>query len=158
MSSTPNSPPPSEEDLKDRVAELEGMWLRAVAELRNVRKRATRDAERARSRAVGQVAARWLPIVDDLERTLRYADADPSALIEGVRAARARAIAVLEQLGFPRQDEVGVPFNALRHEAVTTLVDLDVPPGTIVEVVRPGYGKGEHQLRPAFVVVAVRAD
>ena len=28
----------------------------------------------------------------------------------------------------------------------------DVPPGTVLEVLRPGYGDGDHQLRPAAVV------
>jgi molecular chaperone GrpE len=158
MSSTPNSPPPSEEDLKERVAELEDKWLRAVAELENVRKRAARDAERARERAIGQVAAQWLPIVDDLELALGHAEADPAALLEGVRAVRDHAVAILGRLGFPRQDEAGVPFDPVRHEAVSALVDPEAEPGTVLTVVRPGYGEGEHQLRPASVVVAAKAD
>ena len=38
--------------------------------------------------------------------------------------------------------------------AATVSADPDAPAGTVVGVVRPGYGDGEHQLRPAAVVVA----
>ncbi|MBO3746770.1 nucleotide exchange factor GrpE [Streptosporangiaceae bacterium NEAU-GS5] len=158
MSSTPNSPPPSDDDLKERVAELEDKWLRAVAELENVRKRAARDAERARERAVGQVAAQWLPVVDNLELALEHAEGDPEALVQGVRAVRDHAVGVLERLGFRRQDEVGVHFDPVRHEAVTAVADAGHEPGTVLSVLRPGYGEGEHQLRPASVVVSTKAD
>ena len=47
-------------------------------------------------------------------------------------------------------------FDPARHEAVATVNDPDTDPGTIVHVVHPGYGEGEHQLRPAAVVVATK--
>ena len=48
-------------------------------------------------------------------------------------------------------------FDPARHEAVAR-TDPDAPPGTVVRVLRPGYGDGEQQLRPAAVVVAHRAE
>jgi molecular chaperone GrpE len=68
------------------------------------------------------------------------------------------ALAILAALGFPRQADVGTAFNPERHEAVGTLADAQAPAGTVLHVVRPGYGDGERQLRPAAVVVATRAD
>ena len=56
--------------------------------------------------------------------------------------------------GFGRHDEVGVPFDPRRHEAVVARPEPGAAPGTVVEVLRPGYGDGTHQLRPAAVVVA----
>ena len=49
-------------------------------------------------------------------------------------------------------------FDPARHEAVATVPDPKAPPGTVVHVVRPGYGEDERQLRLAAVVVATRAD
>jgi molecular chaperone GrpE len=87
---------------------------------------------------------------------LEHADADPAAVIEGVRAVRDQAIEALGRLGFLRLDEVGVPFDPSRHEAVAAQPEAKAAPGTVMRVVRPGYGNGDHQLRPAAVVVATR--
>jgi molecular chaperone GrpE len=61
---------------------------------------------------------------------------------------------VLARLGYPRYEQVGVPFDPARHEAVQAVADADAPPGTVVEVLRPGYGREDHWLRPAAVAVA----
>ena len=71
-----------------------------------------RAAERAR------VAAEWLPVVDNLDLALEHAGGRPGAIVEGVRAVRDQALAVLARLGFPRLDDVGEPFDPARHEAV----------------------------------------
>jgi molecular chaperone GrpE len=47
-----------------------------------------------------------------------------------------------------------VPFDPNRHEVVTVVDDPGVEPGTVVEVLRPGYGDGPAQLRPAAVAVS----
>src|SRR5260370_1392247 len=56
--------------------------------------------------------------------------------------------------GFRRGAARGGRLARARHEAVATVADPGAPAGTVVRVVRPGYGDGEHQLRPAAVVVA----
>jgi molecular chaperone GrpE len=66
---------------------------------------------------------------------------------------RDRAVAVLARLGFPRFEDVGERFDPFRHEAVGA-IEADAPAGTILAVVRPGYGTPETVLRPAAVVVA----
>jgi molecular chaperone GrpE len=100
------------------------------------------------------VAAEWLPVVDHLELALGHAGANPAGILEGVRAVRDQAVALLERLGYPRNEEVGTAFDPTRHEAVSTVANTDTPPGTVVHVVRPGYGEGDRQLRPASVVVS----
>jgi len=143
--------------LEARVAELHDRYLRTVAELDNLRKRTAREAERQRAEECARVATEWLPVLDNLELALRHADADTLAVIEGVRAVRDQALGVLSRLGFPRQSDVGVPFDPAKHEAVSAVPDPDTPAGTVVEVVRPGYGNDEGQLRPAAVVVSTGA-
>src|SRR4030095_738568 len=100
-----------------------------------------------------RVIREWLPIVDDLERVLDHAAEDPAVLIEGVRAVRDQAIQLLARLGFPRFDDIGKQFDPSRHDAVA-MTTGDAPSGTVVAVVRPGYGTDESVLRPAGVVVA----
>jgi molecular chaperone GrpE len=137
-----------------KIAELEDRWKRALADLDNFRKRAARDAERQRSGERARTVAEWLPIVDNLERAIEHAGAEPDVLLEGVRAVRDQALNLLARLGFPRQDDTGRLFDPTRHEAVATVPDEDAPEGTVVQVTRPGYGYGENQLRPAQVVVS----
>lgn len=107
-----------------------------------------REAERAR------VASAWLPVLDNLERALAHAGDQRGALVEGLRSVRDQAVGVLAALGYPRKDEVGVPLDPARHEAVSVVDDAEAAPGTDVRVLRPGYGEGERQLRPAAVAVA----
>jgi len=136
------------------VAELEDRWRRALADLDNLRKRYARELGRERAAERARVAAAWLPVIDNLELALAHGDADPLAVLEGVQAVRDQALAVLARLGYPRQDEVGVPFDPARHEAVTVIDDEpEAAPGTVLRVLRPGYGQGEEQLRPAAVAV-----
>jgi molecular chaperone GrpE len=145
-------------DLKRHVAELEDRWRRALADLDNLRKRYERDSAHQRARERAEVAAAWLPVVDHLELALAHATANPISIIDGVRAVRDQAVAVLARLGYPRRDDLGSTFNPARHEAVAATPAHHVPAGTVLEVVRPAYGEGERQLRPAAVVVAARPE
>jgi molecular chaperone GrpE len=75
-----------------------------------------------------------------------------------VLAVRDQAVNVLAQLGYPRDDEVGVPFDPVRHEVMALVDDPRFPPDTVVQVLRPGYGEPGHQLRPAAVAVNRRQE
>ena len=129
-----------------------------MAELDNTRKRHEREFSQQCARERGQVAAAWLPVLDHLELALAHASASPGSIIDGVRGVRDQALAVLASLGYPRRDDVGTTFDPARHEAVATAPAGAAPAGTVLEVLRPAYGDGEQQLRPAAVVVAAPAD
>jgi molecular chaperone GrpE len=139
-------------DLHARADALQQELRRALADADNMRKRFDRETGRIREQERAAVAQRWLPVVDNLDRALDHADADPARIIDGVRAVRDQAVRVLDELGFPRRDDTGEKFDPARHDAVGSRPGA--PPGTVVQVVQPAYGSGEHQLRPALVVVA----
>jgi molecular chaperone GrpE len=134
---------PTEEDIR-----------RALADLDNLRKRMARDIDRVRAEERANAARLWLPVADNLDRALEHARSDPGSIVAGVRAIRDQVASILAGLGYPRRDDTGEPFDPARHDAVATSPADDVPPGTVVQVVRPGYGTGPHQLRPALVVVS----
>ncbi|NRI68597.1 nucleotide exchange factor GrpE [Rhodococcus sp. MS16] len=138
----------------DELSQLEDRWRRALADLDNLRKRYAKDLDRERAAEVAKVSAAWLPILDNLELALAHAGSDPQAVVEGVKAIRDQAVQVLSRLGFERHDEVGVPFSPELHEVVSVVTQPDLPSGTVVEVLRPGYGEDGRQLRPAAVVVS----
>jgi molecular chaperone GrpE len=141
-------------DQAAQIAELEDAHLRALADLDNMRKRCAAQVRRAEEEARASVARQWLPVIDSLDLALAHATADPAAIVDGVEAVREQALGVLARLGFPRRDDRGARFDPTRHEAVATRPDPGTEADTVAEVVRPGYGEGDHQLRPAQVVVA----
>jgi molecular chaperone GrpE len=140
--------------LTARVTELEDLRLRAVAEADNTRKRCAALISRAQAEARTDVARQWLPVIDNLDLALVHAEADPGTIVEGVRATRRQALDILAGLGFARRDDQGAKFDPARHEAVASRQDPAASADVVAEVVRPGYGEGERQLRPAQVVVA----
>jgi molecular chaperone GrpE len=148
----------SQTDFGDKLAKLEDRWRRAVADLDNLRKRYTRELDRERTTERSRVAGAWLPVVDNLERAIAHAGDQSDAVVEGVRSILGQALQVLEQLGYPRDAESGVPFDPERHEVVGVVEQGDSAPGTVIEVLRPGYGQGSSQLRPAAVVVSRREE
>ncbi|RDD89809.1 nucleotide exchange factor GrpE [Streptomyces parvulus] len=149
-------PEPADDEYTTAVQELEDRWRRALADLDNLRKRHARELERERAAERSRTAAAFLPVIDNLELALNHAGAAPGAIVEGIRAVRDQAVNVLELLGYPRHAETGVAFDPARHEVVGVVQDPDAAPGTVVEVLRPGYGDDETQLRPAAVTVAKR--
>lgn len=146
-----------EQPIEDPVAAtdsaLEGQLRFALADLDNLRKRFGREVARERLAEGQRVARLWLPILDHLDLALEHSGAEDSAMLEGINSIHDEALAVLAQLGYPRFDDVGEPFDPMRHEAMGTLQIEDQPSGTIVAAVRPGYG-GDVVLRPAGVMVA----
>src|SRR5579875_3895764 len=142
-------------DPEDRIAELEDLRRRALAGLDDCRKRCAAQIRRVEAETRAAVAREWLPVIDNLDRALEHSSADPAAIIEGGRAVRDQALGVLGRPGFPRrEDDQGAVFDPGRHDAVAARDAAGAADGSVVEVVRPGYGEGDHQLRPAQVVVA----
>lgn len=147
------SPAASPDERDTRMAELEDRWRRAAADLDNVRKRTARelalvrDAERARAASV------FLAVVDGLMDALAYARQVKDPLTEGIESIREQAVVALERLGYPRIDQVGVPFDPRIHEVVSVIEQENVAPQTVVAVARLGFGTPERLLRPASVVV-----
>src|SRR6202171_2230119 len=131
---------------------------RARAGRDDLRKRDARELDRERTTERSRVAGAWLPIVDTLERAISHAGDQSDAVVEGVRSILEQALQVLEQLGYPRDAEAGVPFDPERHEVVGVVEHPGTAPGTVVQVLRPGYGEGPNQLRPAAVVVSRREE
>jgi molecular chaperone GrpE len=142
---------PAEPDYKDK-------WLRAVAELDNVRKRARRDVGAAESRGIFKLARELLPALDNFERALAAAEAQPENrdhhLTDGIRLVQSELLGSLARVGIVPDSPMGQRFDPHRHEAVAQQPVDGAEPGTIVEVYSAGYTYGEDVLRPAKVVVA----
>ena len=94
--------------LATRIAELEDQRLRTLADLDNERKRCAAQVRRAEAETRAAVARQWLPVVDNLDRALAHSAADPAAIIDGIEAVRAQALAIPAQgAGAGQQDTAG---------------------------------------------------
>jgi len=155
-SDAPEQPLEQPSEQAPNVEEAVDRWRRAVAELDNARKRCAREVAAQRLAERDRVATEWLPVVDSLdgavESAVRQGESGP--ITDGLRVVRDQAVAVLASLGYPRFEETAVPYDPYRHEAASVDADADSPTGTVVRVLRPGYGDAERVLRPAAVVVA----
>lgn len=144
---------PSVAEVEER---LEERWRQALADADNERKRLQRQLAQRESAERARTAATFLPVLDNLELALRHAQADPAAIVAGVRAVLGQAIEVLRHLGYQRIDAVGERFDPARHEAAQAVEPTDgVEPGSVTAVLRPGYVDADGALlRPAVVAVA----
>jgi len=158
------SPPAELERLQQALAEAEerarGNWdqyLRAVAELDNVRKRAQRDIEAANRYGLEKFAAELLPVRDSLELAVQSADqveVDARSLKHGQEATLQLLARALERLGITAINPVGDPFDPTRHEAVLARESATAKPNTVLQVVQTGYELNGRVIRPARVIVA----
>lgn len=146
-------------ELQAKADENWEKYLRAAAELENVRKRAARDVEKAHKYALERFATELLAVLDSLEMGLAAAeDADAESLIKGKEATLKQLQAIMERFGVEEVDPHGEPFDPALHEAMTVQPSPDVEPGSVVTVFQKGYALNGRLLRPARVVVAAEAD
>lgn len=157
---TPGEPPETERDLEAELTEAKDRWLRARAELENVRRRARLDVEEAREYGTGDVLLQMLPVLDALQRgiaALPEGDEDP--VIEGLRLTEQQFTSTLERLGvIAVAAELGTPMDPECHRALLEQPTDEHPPGTIVAEISRGYRLRDRLLREAEVVVARAAE
>jgi molecular chaperone GrpE len=133
-------------------------YLRAVADLDNVRKRAQRDIEAANRYGLEKFAAELLPVRDSLELAEQNAArADIQSLKEGQEATLKLLVRALDKLGVTLIDPLGEPFDPARHEAMLAQESATAEPNSVLQVVQPGYELNGRLLRPARVIVAKAA-
>ena len=133
-------------------------WLRAMAELDNLRKRTRREVADARRFAQADALRGFLDVLDNLERALQSASpaADtgaPDPFRDGIELIRQKFRTVLQDQGVTPIDALGLHLDPLVHEAVGQLPREGAEPGTVIEVAQAGYRLGELVLRPARVII-----
>ncbi len=130
-------------------------YLRAAADLENLRKRQKREIEDAKFDTKGKVLKEMLPVVDNLERAIEHASSQggTNPIVEGVQLVLRQFMTAFERLEVMPVDASNQPFDPNLHEAISQQ-ESESPPGTVVQVLQRGYRSGDRLLRPALVVVA----
>jgi molecular chaperone GrpE len=142
---------PSTDAASDRQAAL-----RALRNLEATEARLARNARRETDDMRAKLVQELLPVLDNLDRTLRAAHTgrgDP-AMVEGVRLVRQQLEGVLRGYGVERIDAVGQRFDPAIHDAIgTSAVDDPQRHGAVIHQAEPGYRFASRLLRPAKVSV-----
>jgi len=143
------------EELRKKAEENWDRYLRAAAEVENVRKRASRDVENAHRFALENFGRELLAVKDSLEMGLEAAaSADAQSLREGSEATLKLLATTLERFGIETVDPAGEPFDPELHEAMTVQPSKQAEPGSVLTVIQKGYSLNGRLLRPARVIVA----
>jgi molecular chaperone GrpE len=130
-------------------------YLRSMAELENVRKRAERDVQSAHRYALERFAGELLNVRDTLELAVKNtATADARSLAEGQEATLRLLAKAFDKFDIARIDPAGAAFDPGLHEAVLMQESAEAAPGTVLQVVQCGYQLNGRLLRPARVIVA----
>jgi molecular chaperone GrpE len=146
------SEPAATGGLNEELARIEDRYRRALADLDNYRKRASREVERRTAEVRESMILDWLDVVDSVERAIQLEPQGPCR--EGLEAVMQQIDSVLQREGVTRTGAPGEAFDPARHDAVATHAAGGTAPHTVLEVPRSGFALGDRVIRPAQVVVA----
>ncbi len=148
---------PVEEKLKqaeEQVLALNDKLLRTLAEYDNFRKRSVKEKEAIYPEAAAEAVAKFLPVLDSMERAAGFACADEEykkgvdmiihSFYEALTAAGVEEIPA----------KAGEPFDPALHNAVMHIEDENLEAGVIAQVFQKGYRLGDRVIRHTMVQVA----
>jgi len=163
-----NGPAASEPTIEQLTRERDDMrdrWLRAEAEIQNVRARAKRDVDDTRQYAVQKFAADVVEAAENLRRGLASlpppTPEEPEVVTkfrEGLEGVERSFIGILERNGIKRVDPTGQPYDPHLHQAMAEQESAEHPPGTVMQAWTQAWTLNGRLLKPAMVVVAKRTD
>jgi len=147
--------------LEQELASMRDQALRALAEAENTRRRAEREKRDAVKYAALPLLRDVVKAADNLARALEAAGeekpdetATAKALREGVALTEKELLSAFTRHGVTRIDPKGEPLNPEQHEAMMEMPDETAEPGTVAQVLEPGWLLHDRLIRPARVAVA----
>jgi len=147
-------------ELQSKLAEAEAraqenfdLYMRALAEMENVRKRAQNDVANAHKYAIESFAESLLPVKDSLEMALKVDTPTVENIREGVEATLRLLSSAFEKHKLQEINPVNDRFDPNRHQAISMVPAADVAPNHVVSVLQKGYLINDRILRPALVTV-----
>ena len=140
--------------LSAKNAELADQFLRAQAEMQNVRRRSEEEVAKARKYALESFAESLLPVCDSLEAGLHHQDQTTEQIRAGAEATLRQLKAALERNKVLEiNPAAGTKFDPHQHQAIS-MVPAEQEANTVVTVLQKGYSISDRVLRPALVTVA----
>ncbi|MGB1229569.1 MAG: nucleotide exchange factor GrpE [Holosporaceae bacterium] len=146
------------QELEAKNKELHADFLRALAEVENLKKRHVREKEETLKYATARLLKDMLSVSDNIARALSappQATADPltKSLFEGVKLVQKDVERFLKNQGVVSVEAAGKTFDPHKHEAMREISDPAKKADEVVDVIQEGYMLHDRLLRPALVVV-----
>ncbi|MGB4221581.1 MAG: nucleotide exchange factor GrpE [Smithellaceae bacterium] len=135
------------------------LYLRAMAEMDNLRKRTAREKADTIKYGKEEIIKDILPFLDSMDRALEHADtSDARAFIDGIRLMQDQLLCCLQKHGVERIESMGEDFDPNLHEALMMLDSADHRDNQIVSEMEKGYLLNGRLIRPSRVCVCKRDD
>jgi molecular chaperone GrpE len=142
------------EEKENEAAKYKELWLRALADYDNFKKRTQKEMERMQLYAGEQLIKDIIPVLDNFERAIDSLEDKNSAIYEGIKLIYNQMKGVLNKYGVEEIEAEGKPFDPQLHEAIMTVETDEYESDTVVEVLRKGYTYHSKVIRPSLVKVA----
>lgn len=139
------------------ASEHHDAWLRAKAEAENIRKRAQVDIANAHKYAVENFSIELLAVMDSLEAALNVENATVENFKSGVELTLRQLTAVFSKYNIRQINPEGEKFDPHLHQAMC-VVESELAPNTVVQVMQKGYVLNDRVIRPAMVSVSKSKD
>jgi molecular chaperone GrpE len=140
--------------LREELRREHDLYLRALADFENYRKRVDRDRAAVARSGKRDIIMSLLSVLDDFDRALEHVGEAPPSVAEGLQSVQRKFLKFLESQGITPLQSVGAPFDPLLHEAIGTVESDKVESGAVAQELQRGYRWGDDVLRPARVRVA----
>ena len=149
---------PSVEELlaaaKEENAKLQDLYMRALAEAENARRRAEESVEKAHKFGVEKFAKNLLPVLDSLEKALELSSNSEDPVMQGVQATYRQFVKAMEKSGMTEINPVGEKFDPTRHQAIAMVPAQEgQTSGQVAQVFQRGWLISDRVLRAAMVSV-----
>jgi molecular chaperone GrpE len=140
-----------------KAGENYDLYLRAVAEAENARRRAQDDVAKAHKYGIESFAEALVPVVDSLEKALETQGVTPEAMREGIELTLKQLRAAFDKGRLAEINPVGQKFDPHLHQAISMVPAEQAggaTPNHVVAVLQKGWKIADRVLRPALVTVA----
>ncbi len=144
------------EAAREEARSNQELYLRALAEMDNLRKRNQREKEDIAKFGNENILREILPVIDNLDRAIEHAAVQESGdgLLEGVQMTLVQFNSVLQKFGVEALTSLGEVFDPAHHQAMGQIESEDIPVNHVAQEMQKGYLLNNRLLRPAMVMVA----
>lgn len=140
---------------------LRDQYVRAEAEMANLRRRVEKDVENAHKFGQEKLSRELLSVADNLERAIESSEAENAnleAIKEGVVMTLKGLQDIFGKFNIEAIDPQGEPFDPQLHQAMSMVENPEVEPNTVIAVMQKGYQLNGRLIRPAMVMVSKGGD
>jgi len=142
------------EDAQAKASENWEQFIRAKAEMDNLRRRNVIDVENAHKYGTEKLVTELLPVLDSMSMGLAVEDASAESLREGMELTMNMLGNMMDKIGLEEIDPLNEKFDPARHQAMSMQPNAEVEPNTVIAVMQKGYALNDRLIRPAMVMVS----